>query len=105
MYAGFDEVLELREHLVHIGSQLDLQARSLFHKLHPETPKVLKLHKSYVIERKEPVGIHYQCFSDNESVNLIRLGLRFSRDVAVWIGLMTQTLYPFGTRKETRVLP
>ncbi|MCI7327306.1 MAG: hypothetical protein MR537_06700, partial [Clostridiales bacterium] len=43
MNAGFEEVLEFREHLIHIGGQLDLAAGALLDQIHPVSTQVFQL--------------------------------------------------------------
>ena len=75
MQAGFEEILQFREYLIHIRSQLDFQTRPLFNGFLAEASELFKIHQVKVIKRDKPVGIlHQKSLSNDVSVDLIRLG-------------------------------
>ena len=65
MDAGLEKILEFREDLIQIRSQLDLRASPLLYQLQPESAKILKLHESNVIQCHESGVVHqYNGFSN-----------------------------------------
>ena len=76
MDAGFEEVLEFREDLIQIGSQLYLGTGTLLDQFHPESSQILELHESDVVQGNESWIIHQNNgFSNQQSIHLVSLGL------------------------------
>ena len=68
-------VLDLRKSLINIRSQLDLSLCALLDQLHPEPTEFFQVKQGDIVLRKEPGGVHHQSLSDDQGINLIRLGL------------------------------
>jgi hypothetical protein len=75
MDAGFEEVLEFREDLIQIGSQLYLGTGTLLDQFHPESSQILELHESDVMQGNESEVIHRgNGFGDHQSIDPVSLG-------------------------------
>lgn len=75
MNAGFEEVLEFREHLIHIGGQLDLAAGALLDQIHPVSTQVFQLQVGNILQLNKSMWLVHQDPSDNECINTVSLGL------------------------------
>ena len=75
MKARLEEVLELREYLIHISGQLDLAAGTLLDQVNPVAAQILQLQVGNVLQLDESMGLVHQDLSDNECVNTVSLSL------------------------------
>ena len=75
MQTGFEEVLQFRKSLIHIGFILDLQPSTLFERFLAEATESLKVHQVDIKGSNEPASLlKHKCFSNDAGVNLFRLG-------------------------------
>ena len=65
MMNAVKEVLDLRESLINVRSQLDLSLCTLLDQLHPESAEFLKMKQRDIVLRKETGRIHHQCLSND----------------------------------------
>ena len=76
MDTGFEKVLEFREDLIQVSSELYLGTGTLFDQVQPEPSEILELHERDVIQCDESWILHQSNgFGDHQSIDLVCLGL------------------------------
>ena len=75
MHPGFKEILQFREGLVYVGSELDLGTGPLFNKSLAEPSQIPQMQDVNIPFGHKAGRIGHQCFGNEEGIQLIRLGL------------------------------